>query len=61
MKIKLLQDYRGILSSERFFAEGAVIDLEDEVNEGIDGKALVEAGRAKKSGSSPKKATNKKD
>ncbi len=48
MKIKFLQDYRGILSAERFFPEGAVIDLEDKVNEDIDGEELVVAGRAKK-------------
>ena len=69
MKIKFLQDYRGVLSSERFFPEGTVIDLEDQVNEGIDGKALIEAGRAKNGGSMPKpkdtkgtkKAAPKKD
>jgi hypothetical protein len=53
MKVKFVQDYRGVLSAERFFSEGAVIDLEDEVNEGIDGDALIDEGRAKKSGSPP--------
>lgn len=59
MKIKFLQDYRGILSSERFFPEGKVIDLEDEVNEGIDGKALIDEGRAKKVSVMVKKGADK--
>ncbi len=48
MKIEFLQDYRGILSAERFFSAGAVIDLEDDVNEGIDGEGLIADERAKK-------------
>ncbi len=48
MKIKFVQDYRGILSSERFFPAGAVIDLDDKANKDIDGEALVNEGRAKK-------------
>ena len=51
MKIKFLQNYRGVLSAERYFLEGTVIDLDDDVNEGIDGKRLIEDGRAKKVGS----------
>ena len=54
MKIKFLQDYRGVLTGERFYEEGTVIDLDEEDNQGIDGEALIEAGRAKKGGGSTK-------
>lgn len=55
MNITMLQDYRGVLTAERYFPEGAVIDLDNEVNEGIDGDGLIEAGRAKSGGAKPKK------
>ena len=58
MKITFLQDYRGVLTGERFFPEGTVLDLDDKENKGIDGAALVKAGRAKGSG---KKAAEKKE
>lgn len=50
MKIKFLQDYRGILTSEMFFEKGTVLDLDDEENKGFDGKNLIEDGRAEKVG-----------
>ncbi len=50
MNITFLQDYRGVLTSERYFTEGTVLDLDTKVNKGIDGKALVKAGRAKEGG-----------
>ena len=51
MKIKFLQDYRGVLTGERFFEAGAVVDLDEEDNKGIDGKKLIKDGRAKSGGS----------
>jgi len=54
MKIKFLQDYRGILTAEKFFEAGTVLNLDDEENQGIDGKKLVEDGRAQKVGAGSK-------
>ena len=51
MNIKFLQDYRGVLTGERYFEKGAVVDLDDKENKGIDGKALIKDGRAKSGGS----------
>ncbi len=50
MNIKFLQDYRGVLTGERYFEKGAVVDLDDKENKGIDGKALIRDGRAKAGG-----------
>ncbi len=65
MNITFLQDYRGVLTSERYFTEGTVLDLDAKVNKGIDGKALVKAGRAKEGGTvkggKNKKVTEKKE
>ncbi len=50
MKITFLQDYRGVLTGERFFEKNATVDTGAKGNEVIDGEALVKAGRAKKVG-----------
>ena len=42
MRVKLLQDYRGVLTSEMYFRAGEVL----EHGAGIDAVALVEQGRA---------------
>ena len=55
MNIKFLQDYRGVLTGERYFEKDAVVDLDDKENKDIDGKALIKDGRAK-SGGTVKKA-----
>lgn len=57
MKIEFLQDYRGVLTGELFFKAGVVVDTDDKGNEAINGKQLVEDGRAK---STMKKAEKKK-
>lgn len=54
MKIEFLQDYRGVLTAERFYPAGTVLDLDDKENKGIDGKALIKDGRAKQGGTLPK-------
>ncbi len=58
MNIKFLQDYRGVLTGERFYEAGTVLDLDDKENKGIDGEKLVKDGRAKKAGAGSK---SKKD
>ena len=50
MNITFLQDYRGVLTLERYFIAGTVLNLDTKENKGIDGKALVKAGRAKEGG-----------
>jgi hypothetical protein len=50
MNITFLQDYRGVLTEEKYFTKGTVLDLDDKENKGIDGEALVKDGRAKKGG-----------
>ena len=50
MNITFLQDYRGVLTGERYFPAGTVVDLDDKENKGIDGDQLVKDGRAKKGG-----------
>ncbi len=60
MKIKFLQDYRGVLTGERFFEKGTTIDTSKGENKDIDGEALVNAGRAKGSGGKQKAAKPKK-
>ncbi len=50
MKIKFLQDYRGVLTDERFFEAGTVLDLDDKENKGINGEKLIKDGRAEKAG-----------
>ena len=63
MNIKFLQDYRGVLTGERYFEKGTVVDLDDKENKGIDGKALIKDGRAKSGGTvkKAKEAEPKKD
>ncbi len=63
MNIKFLQDYRGVLTGERYFEKGAVVDLDDKENKDIDGKQLIKDGRAKSGGSAKeaKKEEEKKE
>ena len=61
MNIKFLQDYRGVLTSEKFFEKGAVVDLDDKENKDIDGKQLIKDGRAKSGGSAKKVKEAKKE
>ncbi len=48
MKIKFLQDYRGVLTGEMYFEKGAVIDTSKKDHAHIDGENLVKDSRAKK-------------
>ena len=53
MKLKMLMDYRGILTKnesgmESFYQKGEVVDLAEEGREMHDGEGLIAAGRAKK-------------
>lgn len=64
MNITFLQDYRGVLTSERYFTAGTVLDTSIKENKGIDGEALVKAGRAKEGGTvkgGKKEVTKKHD
>ena len=55
MNITFLQDYRGVLTGERYFPKGTVLDLDDKENKDIDGKALIKDGRAKQGGTLSKR------
>ncbi len=47
MNITFLQDYRGVLTGEKYYEAGTVVDSSDKT---IDGEQLVKDGRAKKGG-----------
>ena len=61
MNIKFTQDYRGVLTGERYFQKGAVVDLDDKENKDIDGKQLIKDGRAKSGGTVKKAKEVKKE
>lgn len=53
MKVKMLMDYRGVLTknnhgTESFYRAGEVVDLSEKGRKLHDGEGLVAAGRAKK-------------